>query len=170
MGGLMDAAHLHLVLNHLPMLGVVFAGALFAIARWQGSAPFQRVSLGVLVFFALAAIPVYLTGEPAEDAVERIAGVSEQLIERHEDAAVVAFTAMEVLGALALLGVVLFARARAIPRVLAAGVLALTVVTSGLMGWTGYLGGMIRHTEIRSASMPGSVPSEAKIRSRHHDD
>lgn len=152
----MSLAHLHLVLNHVPMLGVAFAGALFAFARLYRSATFQRVSLWFLVAFALAAIPVYLTGEPAEEAVERLPGVAEVLIDRHEDAATVAFSVMEGLGGLALLAALLFRKAAGIPKAAAAGLIALTVATTGLFAWTGYLGGQIRHTEIGPASPAAS--------------
>lgn len=152
----MSATHLHLILNHLPMLGVVFAGVLFAIALLYRNARFQRLSLWFLVLFALTAIPVYLTGESAEEVAERLPGVSEAVIERHEEAALAALVAMEVLGGLALLGAALFRKAARIPAYLAAGVLALTLSTTGLFAWTGYLGGQIRHTEIGPASAAAS--------------
>ncbi len=148
----MSATHLHLILNHLPTLGVVFAGVLFAVARLNRNAQFQRLSLWFLVVFALTAIPVYLTGESAEEVAERLPGVSEAVIERHEEAAFTALVAAEVLGGLALLGAVLFRRAVQIPAYFAAGVLALTLSATGLFAWTGYLGGQIRHTEIAAAS------------------
>jgi Domain of unknown function (DUF5666) len=73
----MNAAHLHLILNHVPVLGVVFAGLLLGTALWYRSAQFQRVALVAMVGSALVAVPVYLTGERAEEAVEHVAGVSE---------------------------------------------------------------------------------------------
>ncbi|HEX7124800.1 MAG TPA: hypothetical protein VF406_03355 [Thermodesulfobacteriota bacterium] len=146
----MSPVHLHLVLNHLPAIGVLFAGALFVVALFMRSAPFQRVALWFLVLSALAAVPVYLTGESAEEAVEHLPGVAETLIERHEEAAGVTFTTMEVLGGVALLAALIFRKAREVPRVVAAGLVALVVATSGLFTWTGYLGGQIRHAEIRS--------------------
>jgi hypothetical protein len=36
--------------------------------------------------------------------------------------------------------------------VAASAFLGLTLVAGGLFGWTGYLGGQIRHTEVRAAS------------------
>ena len=146
----MNATHLHLILNHLPMLGVVIAGVLFGIALWYDNVQFQRLTLGLIALFALTAIPVYLTGEPAQHVVERLAGVSEAAIDRHEHAASIALGAVEGLGGLALLGMLIFRRARAIPRGFAASVLVFALAVSGLFGWTGYLGGQIRHTEIRA--------------------
>lgn len=153
----MSAVHLHLVLNHLPVLGVVFAGILFVVARIQRSAAFQRIALWFLVGSALAAIPVYLTGEPAEEVVEGLPGMAEALIERHEEAAGAAFAAMEIVGGLALLAALVFREARAMPGALAAGLIALVLGTGGLFAWTGYLGGQIRHSEVRTASLSGET-------------
>ena len=148
----MGGAHIHLILNHVPILGSVIAGALFGIALAFRNIQFQRVALGFLVVFALTAIPVYLTGEPAEKVVERAPGVSEPTIDRHEKAASMALAAMEGLGGLALLGMLVFRKAAALPRVFAAGVLVLALAVSGLFGWTGYLGGQIRRPELRAAA------------------
>jgi uncharacterized membrane protein len=152
MEAIMDATHIHLILNHVPMLAIVIAGALFGIALAYRNIQFQRVALGFLVVVALTAIPVYLTGEPAEETVERAPGVSEQTIDRHEKAAGAALAAMEALGGLALLGMLIFRKAAALPKVFAAGVLVLALAVSGLFGWTGYLGGQIHHPELRAAA------------------
>jgi hypothetical protein len=160
----MNAAHIHLVLNHLPVLGVVIAGALFGVALWYRNSQFQRVVLGLLVILALVAIPVYLSGRSAEEIVERLSGVSEQTIDRHEAAASIAFGAMEALGGFALLGMLLYRKAAAIPKVFCAGTLVLALGVSGLFGWAGYLGGQIRHIEIRadvSASSGGALSGMA---------
>lgn len=146
----MDATHLHLILNHVPALGVVFAGLLLGVALWYRSAQFQRLALVMMVGTALVAIPVYLTGKEAEETVEGIAGVSEAAVERHADAAVASVAAIEILGGVALLGALLFRKAAAVPKLFAVGLLALTLTTTGLFAWTGYLGGQIRHTELKS--------------------
>ena len=70
----MDAAHLHLMLNHIPVLGTAFGMALIAWALFRKSEELKRVSLGVFVIIALLAVPAYLTGEPAEEIVEHSTG------------------------------------------------------------------------------------------------
>lgn len=160
----MDGTHLHLILNHVPALGVVFAGLLLGIALWYRSPQFQRLALVTMVGCALVALPVYLTGEDAEEAVERVAGVSGAAIERHEDAAGASIVAIEILGGLALVGALLFRKVTAVPKVFAAGLLALTLTTTGLFAWTGYLGGLIRHTEL------GSAAAAMDRRGAEHDD
>jgi uncharacterized membrane protein len=166
---MMSAAHVHLVLNHVPALGVVFAGVLLAIGLLRRQSGLQRLAFAFLAAFAVLAIPVYLTGESAEHLAERLPGVNEAAIDRHEGAAKATIVAVEILGGLALVGLVVARRVSAVARTFAAGMLAATLATAGLFGWTGYLGGEIRHPEIRAAARAAGGPPAATTR-RHGDD
>ena len=85
----MNPAHLHLMLNHVPVLAVPFGLALLGWAMFRPRPEFARLALIVFVFSALATIPTYLSGEPAEDAIEGVAGAIEPWVEPHEEAALV---------------------------------------------------------------------------------
>lgn len=146
----MDAAHWHLVLTHVPVVGVVFALLVLTLALVVGSAAIRRLSLAAVLFVALTALPTYLTGEPAGEVVERLPGVTEQVIDRHGDAATTALVTLELAGALALAGLVFTVRARSVPTWVVTGMLLVTAVSAGVLGWTANLGGQIRHTEIRT--------------------
>lgn len=145
----MNIPHIHLMLNHLPVIGVIFCGALLAVAIILKNVQFQRVAFLFLFIVALSAIPVYLTGEPAEEIIEDIPGVSETFIEEHEQVALIALVAMEIVGGLSLLGLILYRKTSGPPGHLTSGILVLTIVVMALMAWTAYLGGHIRHSEIR---------------------
>lgn len=159
----MNTAHWHLLLNHLPVLGPVFGLGLLALGLWRKSEALKRVSLAVFLLAALLAIPAYLTGEPAEDMVERLPGVSKPIIERHEEAAAAGFTAIVVLGVVALGGLIRYRGSRGVAPWFAVVVLVATVATSGLMAWTANLGGQVRHTEVRSRATVQGHPES------HHD-
>jgi hypothetical protein len=45
----------------------------------------KKMCLWVFVLGAVVALPVYLTGEPAEEVVEHLPGVAESFIESHEE-------------------------------------------------------------------------------------
>jgi hypothetical protein len=96
----MNPAHLHLMLNHVPVLAVPFGLAVLGWAMFRPRPEFARLALIVFVFSALATIPTYLTGEPAEDAIEGVAGAIEPWIEPHEEAALVSLVLGEALGVL----------------------------------------------------------------------
>jgi uncharacterized membrane protein len=144
-----NAAHIHLLLNHLPLLGTGFGVLLLLLAFARRSDELKRVSLGVFALAALIAVPTYLTGEPAENVVERLPGVSKPIIEEHEEAAEGAAAALGVLGVFSLAGLVRFRRS-ALPNWLAVSSLVLGLVVAGLMARSANLGGLIRHSEIRS--------------------
>ena len=167
----MDSVHLHLILNHLPMAGILVAIGIFLVGWLRGNVEFQRLALGLLLCFGLATIPVYLTGGAAEHAVKRLPDASKLLIEAHETAAGAAFLAVEVLAGFSLLGMVLFRRSAAIAKSFTAGLLVLAFSTTGLFAWTGYLGGQIRHPEIRAdLSIANAVHAEAWTKSKRFDD
>jgi uncharacterized membrane protein len=147
----MSIVHLHLLLNHVPVVGTLFALLLFAAGVLLPRTVSIRFALGFSAALAVVAVAVYFTGGAAEEAVEKLAGVTERAIEQHEGAAEVSTIAMSIFGALSLVSLVIF-RKGSIPRWVGTGGFAGTVVLSALMGWTANLGGQIRHTEIRSAS------------------
>ena len=147
----MNAAHWHLAMNHIPVVGALFATGLLAVALWRKSDAVIRASFGALVVVAALTIPVYLTGEPSEDVIMDIPEFEAALVKAHEQAAAVAFTAMVVVGLAALGGLFFYRKARPLPRWLAATVCGLSLATSGLLGWTANLGGQIHHPEVRPA-------------------
>ncbi len=68
----MNAAHWHLILNHIPLIGIGFVILLMIIALARKSQELKNVALIFTVIVALWGIPAYLTGEPAEDIVPAI--------------------------------------------------------------------------------------------------
>jgi uncharacterized membrane protein len=162
----MNGAHLHLLLNHLPVIGTIFGLLLLLFALLRKSEEGKRIALGFFVFAALAAVPTYLTGEPAEEVAERLPGVTHALIEGHEEAALFALIASGLTGLISLIGLFLSRRTAKLPQWLVIAPLALALVTSGLLGWTANLGGQIRHTEIRQDFNPDSLATGAEAKQK----
>lgn len=169
----MDSTHLHLMLNHVPILGTVFGVLILLAGVVFRSKGVTRAGLAALLVSALFAIPVYLTGEPAEEVAEALPGVTDAVIEVHESAAKFAFGLAIATGVASVLA---FAFTRAFPSKLsmtmAVGTLALAFVTGGSMLQTANLGGQIRHTEIRAATQdPGIAEKDGKeVRKKGDDD
>ena len=148
-------------MNHLPVLGSLFALLLFAGTMYRRSVSL-RFALWFLVSLGAVAVAVYLTGEPAADSVEKLVGITEQSIERHEEMAELATIGAGILAALSLIALLTFRR-KEIPRWVGAAGLVGTVVLSATMGWTANLGGQIRHSEIRgSTSPPAPINAEGE--------
>ncbi|MGE0355048.1 MAG: hypothetical protein AB7Q69_17685 [Gemmatimonadales bacterium] len=148
----LTAAHIHLMLNHIPVLGAPFLLLLLGIGLVHRSADIQRVALMLTVLLSLATIPAYLTGEPAEHQVRDATWFTEtdkEIAHEHEERAEVSFIVMLATGVIAL-GVLWLSRGKEmIPRHYAWIALLALLVTSGLMAWTALEGGEIRHEEVR---------------------
>lgn len=162
----MSWIHLHLLLNHAPVVGTFIALLLLLVAFVRKSEELKKVTLGFFLLIALVTIPVYLTGEPAEEVIENIPGISEGMIEQHENAALFSLIAVEVGGFIALMGLLVFRRQKGLGNLLAMMTLVFSLVTGGLMAWTANLGGQIRHTEISSGVAQQSHTEEGRTGSR----
>ncbi len=148
----MNAAQVHLALNHLP-IGLVIVGVpLLLAALLRKSKELKAAASIVLMLSALTSIPVFLSGEPAEEIVEHREGVSETFIHDHEEAAELSLIFIEILGALVLAAWLFERFRRPTPVSIWLGILALGVVSLGLFIRTAHLGGLIRHDELRSGA------------------
>ena len=151
----MNAAHLHLIINHAPVIGALFVLPLVIWAHYSKRIELVRLTLATFIGIAVTAVVVYVTGEPAEHVVEHLPGVAEASVEAHEAAAAVSLGLSTALGILGLFGLWRLRAAAKVPRWLATGALvgAFTVALS--MAWTANLGGLIRHPETAGGFAPG---------------
>lgn len=156
----MDPAHLHLLLNHVPTVGFVIGLILFLTSLVARNAELKRASLVVFVGIALVTIPTYMSGNAAEEMLCEggakaptcaDTGVSHNLIQTHEGAALLAFAAIIPTGAFAWLGLWQIRRTSRAANWNLAVILLLSVVAFGLAARAANIGGEIRHPEIRSA-------------------
>lgn len=156
----MNPAHLHLAINHAPLIGTAFTLLLLVVALAKKSEELKRISLCFLVLMALLSVPAYLTGEPAEEIVEKMSGISHAVIEEHEESAQWAFGGQIGLGVLALVGLVVARMRQRLPNWIAGGLLVLALIVGGMMARTANLGGLIRHPEIQGRPASGSSDAD----------
>jgi|SRR5688572_32809287 len=156
---LMNSALIHLLTTHLPVLGILFASILMLYGLIRRSRELKRAALIGYVLTALTGIPAYLSGEEAEDMVEGLPGVTEHYIEEHEDFAKFSVIGVEIIGVISLAGIYASRKNTNMIDTFSKGVVLPSLVVVGMMAWTSHLGGMIRHTEIRSASAQTQHPS-----------
>lgn len=146
----MNDAHFHLIVNHLPIVGVLI-GLLVLFFGFILNKPQVKVTaLGIFVFSAVASVAAFYTGEGAEDIVENISGISETLIHDHEEYAELFFTAILVLGFVSLATMFLEVESPKYAKYGFMLALALSVISTVLAKYVGTSGGEIRHTEIRT--------------------
>ena len=147
----MDFPHLHLLLNHFPIIGTSIGVGLFLFSVFVRTEDVRRSSLVVLVVMALLTIPAFMTGVGAQEKMVADPSVSNAMIQRHEGAAELAVWFIEITGALAVVALWKSVRRESPARWNTLAILVFSLATVGLMARTGNTGGEIRHSEVRSA-------------------
>ncbi len=166
----MNDAHLHLIVNHVPILGTLFALVLGAYGAVRRQPTVVRAAFLALIVCGVGAFVAKETGEDAEEVVEEIAGVNRRAIHEHEEAADLATWASLVL-AVGALGVLVWRRREPEIGPIPIGIVLLgAAIVFGLMVRVGNLGGEIRHTEIRTGDEAGRAAPPPTEREHRDDD
>ncbi|GAA5520203.1 hypothetical protein LQ318_00660 [Aliifodinibius salicampi] len=166
----MDAAHLHLLTNHIPILLTFLSVAMLVWAVISKNSEHYKIAFIGFIIAGLAVIVVFQSGEGAEDIVEEIAGVTHDSIEAHEEAADIAWWLTVILGGGGIAG--LFMNRKRVKgfKPFVWVLLVYALLTAGYLAYTGNLGGHIRHTELTtdeqqaSAVIPNSRSKEDEER------
>src|SRR5687768_15790112 len=111
----MNWPHVHLLVNHVPILGGFFALLVLAWGWLRREPAVVRLALGLFVLLSAASIAVHSTGERAVDTALHLPDVTRALIDRHESAAGKATTVYFVAGLLALGGLIAFRKRATLP-------------------------------------------------------
>jgi hypothetical protein len=149
-----NAAHWHLVLNHLPVVGSMAALLLLIWAWIKNTDDLKRVALVALALVAIVSIPAFLTGEPAEHLLKGLPGISKRWMSNHEEAAELAVWVAIAVGVAALAALIFFRKKRSLPRWVMGVFLLLCLAVCTIMARTANLGGKIHHPEINTYTSP----------------
>ena len=149
----MNLAHLHLLLNHVPTLGFGFGIGLLVASLFRDSDDLRRTAYVVFFGVALAAIPVYLSGNAADFILQTGGDVARDVVTAHQNAAMLALIPMQIVGVLS------WAALWRVRPWYQPAVLVLSVVVFVLMARAANIGGQIRHPEIVTAGASAYAPS-----------
>ncbi len=174
---MINAAHLHLLLNHFPIIGTAIAIFVLLIGLIKKSDDIKKTGIMILILTAFITIPVYLSGDKAQEMIEgNYDDVDESFIEAHEDFALYSFIAMDIAGVIGLLSLFMYRKPKLLPNSFAYFMLALLLTVNGMMAYTANLGGKIHHPEIRKDKLPwessvnqGPNDTEGKVKKEKKD-
>ena len=143
--------HVHMILNHVPTVGFVFAIAFFVIALVANNDGMKRGSLVLFVICSIVGVPTYVTGTATMWALTQppIPEISKAVINAHRDMALWSLFGLGLTGAAAWLELWRYRYFGRFSQLSLTLVLVLAVVTLGIMAETGHRGGQINHPEIR---------------------
>jgi hypothetical protein len=147
----MNAAHLHLALCHLPVVGSLLMIPLLGLSLWFKSPEVKRVALVMTVLVSLTAPFAFFTGEAAEDSLDEMDTEMISLMHRHEASAETSESLILATGALALAALGYQYWKKKLPNWMMGVVLAALLASSLTLAWTSFLGGKIGHPEINNS-------------------
>ena len=144
-----NGAHWHLLLNHFPiilsLIGTGFIVASFLFKKQH----LKFASLLLIILAAAFTVPAFATGEPAEEQVERISGVTKEAIHEHEEIAEQGRMVIFITGGLAFITLLLLHYKKKSVQAFMIITLIGSAASAGVLSYVGYTGGEIRHSEIR---------------------
>ncbi|MFH0883699.1 MAG: hypothetical protein V2A56_11990 [bacterium] len=179
----MNAPHIHLLVNHVPILGSAFGLFLLLLSLHpRFGANVRRAALVFFVVTGLFSILSVLSGDAAHELLHGTPGIVSANVEAHEEAADKASMVAIITGLAALLMLVMDWMGRKLPGFVPWLVYLLAILTFALMVYTGEVGGHIRHPEIvkgwtaqahrsetgNSAAKTGETPGDTEH--QHGDD
>ena len=164
-----NGAQAHMLVNHLPVMGSLFSLLVLVGGFLLKSVSVRRTGMALLMFSALSALPAQLSGEPAEEVVEHLPGVSESFIHDHEEAAELGFVLMAVAGLISVAGLAAGRmRRESIESKVQVAALLISVVAAGALSRAAHLGGLIRHTELRGDGVDAASGGEQRPAEGEH--
>lgn len=167
----MDQNHIHLLANHIPVIGSMLAVFVLIFGMYTANSNTKNAAYFLFVIAAVGGVITYLTGEGAEETVESIAGISEQSVETHEDLGLYSLVSLIILGLASLASLIAGFKNSVLSKPLAYITLFIALITFGIAAYTANSGGKIRHPEI--SGTPVNLPAqngEEVIKEQKHDD
>ncbi|MFN5025391.1 MAG: hypothetical protein ACK4Y6_06360 [Bacteroidota bacterium] len=161
----MNAAHVHLLVNHLPILFPLAGIMVLVIGFTTKSDSVKRASYILFILGACGAFIAMQSGERAEEIAESI-GLSNYFIERHEESAEVFAIVSYILGSISILGFWAVTKQKSFATALGIVILSVAVIAMYFAKETGTTGGEIRHTEIRTDS---TIPDKTADQTNEED-
>ncbi|GEL11774.1 Uncharacterized membrane protein [Flavobacterium glycines] len=145
----MNDAHLHMIVNHFPIIGtilgllVLIGGIYFRSISIKNTSYFLFIIATVFTVFSMA------TGEGAEELVEDMPTIGHEIIHNHEELAEKLAIVMYLLGIVSFIGLITNIKNHAKAKFFSYAILIIAIVAVFLSTKVGTSGGEIRHTEIR---------------------
>ncbi len=153
----MNSAHLHLVVNHVSFFAVVIGAIALAISMKRKSGDLRGLATSLFVVAGIFAWIAFATGEGAEDIVEVLDAGAKELIEQHEQAAIWARRSGTLVALLALGLEWAVRKKKHWVKGLQWALMVFALHGATVYMATAFLGGQIRHSEIRAEAPASAV-------------
>ncbi|HBS52669.1 MAG TPA: hypothetical protein DD806_01555 [Flavobacterium sp.] len=157
----MNEAHLHMVVNHFPIIGTILAIGILIAGLLSKNRSIINTSYVLFVIGAIFGILSMNTGEGAEELVEDMPGIGWKIIHEHEELAEKMALLLDILGVLSLVGFYFQYKKNAKEKLVSYIILLIGIASLFVIQKVGTSGGEIRHTEIRKDFSNTNIEKEA---------
>ena len=145
----MNDAHLHLLVNHFPIIGTIFGLGILITGLVLQNKTLINTAYALFIIAAIFGFASMYTGEGAEEAVEDFPNIGKRIIHEHEEIAEKLALLLYVLAGISIVGLFLNIKNHAKAKWVSFLALIIAVVGVLVAKEVGTSGGEIRHTEIR---------------------
>jgi hypothetical protein len=147
----MTLTHLHLMINHLPIFGMIVLFFLLAHAVIFKKEKLIKIYLWYFAAAALITLPVFFTGDPSSEYLRSVfPNINNDLIENHETFGYISLIIALVLGVSGLVALRYFRGKEILPSWFKYSFLFVALLAVLAFSWAGKTGGDIMHSEITS--------------------
>jgi uncharacterized membrane protein len=145
----MNESHLHIILNHFPIIGLIFGLGILIIGLILKNESVKNTAFVLFIVATLFGFLSMATGEGAEEMVENLPNIGHDIIHEHEELAERFMIALYATAFFSLLSLVANAKQYKFAKLFSFITLMISIVGAVLSQGVGTSGGEIRHTEIR---------------------
>lgn len=148
----MNDAHLHMVVNHFPIIGTILAIGILIAGLLTKNIGIKNTSYFVFIIAAIFGAFSMGTGEGAEELVENMPTIGKGIIHEHEEIAEKLAIVLYVLGILSIVAIYLNYKKNSKEKMVSFVILGIAIASLAIVQKVGTSGGEIRHTEIRTST------------------
>lgn len=152
----MNAAQVHLLTVHIPVIGCWVLSILFILAHYFRDDRLFKISCSLLLTILLLATIAYFSGPPAYDLLKEHYQVEKETVEFHAMLARSCLLGMVVLAMIVGNALVQGFQGETVPVWQRWIILVSTILLAIFWGAAAHWGGMIRHPEIRFSNLNAS--------------
>lgn len=158
----MNEAHLHMVVNHFPIIGTILGLGIMIVGYFQRNNSVKNTAYVLFIIAAVFAAVSMATGEGAEEMVEDMPNIGHKIIHEHEEMAEKLALVLYLLGVVSIAGLYTNIKKTSQAKLVSIIAIIIAAVAVFFAQQTGTTGGEIRHTEIRANAQPQANTTEAE--------
>jgi hypothetical protein len=166
----MNDAHLHLLVNHFPIIGTLFGLGILISGMLLKNNSVKNTAYILFIVAAFFSAFSMGTGEGAEELVEDLPSIGKQIIHEHEEIAEKFAIIMYATGLFGLLSLYTSIKNHKLAKTISYVTLALAIFAAVFAKSVGTTGGEIRHTEIRANSGAVSNENNSSLQNENEED